>query len=787
MKILYTLLFSFLVNFVHAQCVTSYPYTQGFETNSGNWTSGGTSNSWIWGSPTKFAITSAGGGTKCWVTGGLTGSTYNNGERSFVESPCFDFTTLTNPHLTMKIYWESEKNFDGITFQYSINNSSNWVTLGSNTDPVDCLNDNWFNTASCTNLTTFGTSTKCWTGNSLPNSGQCLGGGGSLGWVVAKKCMTQLAGLPNVKFRFVFGAGTNCSNFDGFAFDDIEIKNAPITPATFTTTCLGNNLYQYTNTSACTNAVAWNFGDPASGTANTSTQNNATHTFSGVGPYVVTLNATSACGVTAVSTQTINNLSANISSTDATCANSPNGSINIQLLIAAGTPTITINPNLVGNFGIYPNAGAGTYTVNIVDANGCTINTTLTITEPSKIFAGGILPTYPSCASTNDGVIDVAGSGGTGALKYKLLPNNITNTTGQFTNLSAGNYSVIVTDAVGCTLGIQYNLIAPSGVVINSINKVLPTCIPGSDGALTVITAGGTLPITYNIGNGFVSSNIFNNLSGGSYTVIAKDNKGCSTNTTVLLNAPQAPIFTGIFPIKQTCIGVADGEIKAIAQGASSYNLQPGNNTNTSGSWFNLIAGTYTVTAKNNNGCSITSTTTIIVSPALTLSNLSVKDVSCKTFDGIISGDAIGGNGLITFQLSNGTSKNDFFFNNLNTGSYIITATDAVGCSASTNTILKLEGACCDEIFIPSAFSPNNDLNNDYLRLDYLTNITLVEFAVYNRWGEKVFETAKLSQPWNGAFKGKDCEIGTYYYFIKYYCGSKATTLTQKGELLLLR
>jgi hypothetical protein len=71
--------------------VSAYPYLQGFETNTGGWNSGGVNNDWAWGSPSKAFITAAGGGSKCWVTGGLSGSFYNNAERSFVSSPCFEY------------------------------------------------------------------------------------------------------------------------------------------------------------------------------------------------------------------------------------------------------------------------------------------------------------------------------------------------------------------------------------------------------------------------------------------------------------------------------------------------------------------------------------------------------------------------------------------------------------------------------------------------------------------------------------------------------------------------
>ncbi|RYY66090.1 MAG: hypothetical protein EOO13_16285, partial [Chitinophagaceae bacterium] len=63
--------------------INSFPYNEGFETSDGNWLPGGMASDWAWGSPTKSVITGAGGGNRCWITGGLTGSSYNAGENSW--------------------------------------------------------------------------------------------------------------------------------------------------------------------------------------------------------------------------------------------------------------------------------------------------------------------------------------------------------------------------------------------------------------------------------------------------------------------------------------------------------------------------------------------------------------------------------------------------------------------------------------------------------------------------------------------------------------------------------
>ena len=110
------------------------PYVEDFELNNGGWTTGGTASDWAWGTPAKPVINGAGSGSKCWIVGGLTSSSYNNGERSWVQSPCLNISALSHPYINFLVFWESEQKFDGSSLQYSIDNAVTWNTVGSSTD-----------------------------------------------------------------------------------------------------------------------------------------------------------------------------------------------------------------------------------------------------------------------------------------------------------------------------------------------------------------------------------------------------------------------------------------------------------------------------------------------------------------------------------------------------------------------------------------------------------------------------------------------------------------------------
>jgi len=218
---------------VWSQCtsfINNFPYQEDFENNNGGWTtgqSGAVLSDWTWGHPAKTFITTAGSGNKCWITGGLTNASYNSSELSYLRTPCFDFSTLQHPFIRFKVNWESEKNYDGATLQYSTNSGTSWNNLGAYNDPTNCFNANWFNNNSIQFLKPpYVTVNQGWSGSHI-TTGSCNSSNGSLGWVTAMRALQNLAGLSSVSFRFVFGSGTICNNYDGFAIDSVYIGETP--------------------------------------------------------------------------------------------------------------------------------------------------------------------------------------------------------------------------------------------------------------------------------------------------------------------------------------------------------------------------------------------------------------------------------------------------------------------------------------------------------------------------------------------------------------------------------
>ena len=586
---------------LHAQCgttISSFPYSENFEANQGGWTTGGTNNDWAWGRPTKTTISSAGSGNKCWVTGGLTASFYKYGERSYVKSPCFDFSGLQHPYISFLIFWDSEHTYDGAVLQSSIDGGTTWVNVGAFGDSVDCMNQNWYNTSSVTYLNTLATVKEGWTGNNQPTSGGCQGGGGSLGWVPAKHCLASLAGQASVVFRFAFGAGTTCNDFDGFAFDSVSIAEAPDNTASFAYTCLANKQIAFNGSAAqCPNLLAWNFGDQASGANNTSTILNPTHTFSAPGSYNISFTASGPCNAPATFTNSINVLSVTDSFQNVSCFGDSNGYINVYVTGGFGEYSFIWNN---GSFSSsISNLGAGTYIVTVSESESCNVPDTIIITQPQLLLLTDSVK-QPTCAGGGvNGSILVTVSGG-------ATPYHFTWTGGSsaqnLTGLSPGNYALLLIDKNGCRDSLSANIIPVSQI---SVSAITDSAYCGeSNGAAHLVVNGGVAPITYGWTPSVSDSSSASGLATGQYEVTITDATGCAITDTisvygknVVLQYPNLGIDTFICP--------GNEKIALNAGVFQSYFWQDSSTLQ----HYNVVdSGTFWVVVTDSNGCKTSDT-----------------------------------------------------------------------------------------------------------------------------------------------------------------------------------
>jgi len=424
-----------------AQCISNFPHTQDFEATNGNWVSGGTASDWAWGAVSKTVIAQAASGSNCWVTGGLTASFYNLGESSYLQSPCFNLSTLINPVISFDVYWETEKGYDGATFQSSVDGGTTWQNVGSSSDIDDCITQNWFNASGINYLNGLANPREGWAGNVQSTSGSCQGGNGSNGWKKAQHCIKNLAGQPNVIFRFAFGAGTQCNNYDGFAIDDFIIEEAPLFLIDYTYTCNGNS-FDFTSTyNLCPTVFNWNFGDGA-----TATGSSVSHTYTNPGNYDVTFVVSGNCFTPVTIVKQIQTVQIITGSTSETCNGANNGK---AFVTSTGSSAFTYqwNTSPMQTTDTAFNLAAGSYAVTVTAINNCSASASVVVGSHGISLA--MERTNVSCYGKGDGEITATVSGGT-------APYNILWSTGDtatyLTKLSEGNYIVTVSDAANCTV-----------------------------------------------------------------------------------------------------------------------------------------------------------------------------------------------------------------------------------------------------------------------------------------------------------------------------------------------
>ncbi len=684
--------FFFLINFspganVSAQCIVvdaATPYQQNFETTDGNWVAGGTSSDWQWGQPLKATITGAAQGQNCWITGGLTGSSYNASQRSFLVSPCFDFTSLTDPYIEFDIFWEQEFTYDGASFQYSLDNGLSWLNVGSLGEPVNCFNNNWFNYGNILNMTGLGSNKEGWSGTIKPSSGSCSGGNGSGAWVKASHSLTALSGKPNVKFRFTFGAGTTCNSYDGFAVDNIKISNAPSPNVDFTFSCINNRQLSFTNTSPlCFNAFNWDFGDPASGASNTATSFNATHTFSAPGKYNIVLTAPGGGGSIIFVAKTIHIMDVNATVLNViTCANDNNASATAIVTADTGIHAIAYSWNTtpISNSSTISGLGQGTYVITVTANNACTAMDTVVITNPIAL-THNIVKTDATCGNAN-GYIGITPNGGYKPYTYLWTP--LVSSNASANNLLPGNYFIKIIDSAGCRDSVPISLINNGGVSVAIANKSDVKCSGGNTGSATAVVAGtgGTYSYQWLPSGGNAAT--ANNLTAGLYHVIVNDASGCTDTATVQINEPLTALAASVKSYPTFC-GLNNGAAKVLVSGGVGpylYNWTPGNyNTD---SISNLTPGTYNLTITDANGCIISKQALIPAGTFPQINSITPTNIPCfGQQTGGANVTVSGGVPPYTFNWNNGSSTfTDNPLVNVFAGTYQLTVKDANGCTS---------------------------------------------------------------------------------------------------------
>src|SRR5205085_486837 len=204
---------------------------------------------------------------------------------------------------------------------------------------------------------------------------------------------------------------------------------------------------------------------------------------------------------------------------------SSTGSVTVAGSGGTSPYTYSIDGTNFGASGTFSSLAAGSYTVTVKDANGCTTTQAVTITQPAAALNSSISSqTNVACFGGSTGSVTVAGSGGTSPYSY-AIDGTTFGASGTFSSLGAGSYTITVKDAHGCTTTQAVTITQPASALGSSISsQTNVACFGGSTGSVTVAGSGGTSPHTYAIDSvTFDASATFNKLAAGSDTPTARD------------------------------------------------------------------------------------------------------------------------------------------------------------------------------------------------------------------------------------------------------------------------
>ena len=321
---------------------------------------------------------------------------------------------------------------------------------------------------------------------------------------------------------------------------------------------------------------------------------------------------------------------------------------------------------------------AGTYILQVTDAAGCVFTSTQLVTQPATAISLSETHTNVSCFGGSNGAIDLTTTGGVGNFVYSWTATQVSQ---DISGLIAGNYSVNVTDGNGCLAQLTVSITQPSAALSLSQQITNVSCNGGANGAIDVTVTGGTTPYTFNWSNTAVSEDI-NGLTAGSYTLNVTDANGCTASITGVVTQPTVLTATSN-PTPVSCNAGSNGTVVATPSGGTAPYTYNWSNGQTTALISGLTAGTYTCTITDANGCTVTTSATVLQPTQLSATTSQINVLCNGNSTGSVSVQATGGvPGYSYLWSTNGTGAT---ITSVPAGTYVVTVTDANLCTTTVS------------------------------------------------------------------------------------------------------
>lgn len=483
-----------------------------------------------------------------------------------------------------------------------------------------------------------------------------------------------------------------------------------------------------------------------------------------------TVVVTDAAGCTATDnyqiTQPPIQVTATTTVTDASC---PGGNDGIATAAGAGgTPPYTYLWSNTQVGATANNLLEGFYVVTVSDSNSCTAVASAVVGEPQP-FAFAATVHNAKCFGSADGRVDILVTGATPGYNY-FWSNNSNNQ--NLTSVTAGIYSVTVTDSKNCTVTRSFDVLQPPAI-LSSLAGSDPGCNGESTGFAVVSVGGGVMPYSYLWSTAPSQNGVMAVKLAGAvvYYVTITDANGCIKIDSIELIDP-SPVVVTTVPTDVKCFNGSNGQVEIqAAGGAGNYEYYVNGVYQISSLFTGLPAGNYTAVAEDQNNCS-GAVNFIIQQPQAIVVDAGPDVVILQGQTIELNATATSVNGIIGYNWSPDIELSCTACQLTNAGPdsttlYFVTAMDGDSCFNydSVQVIVKYS----TNYFVPTAFTPNGDNLNDFFEVDIL-GAANIETSIFNRWGERVYYNP--AQPngntggnaWDGTSNGKKVPDDTYVY-----------------------
>ncbi len=444
------------------------------------------------------------------------------------------------------------------------------------------------------------------------------------------------------------------------------------------------------------------------------------------------------------------------------------------------------------------NLGAGVkYTVTATDADGCTGVQSIFTGNPEPMDIKIDSSQNARCFGDTNGFARANGLGGAGPYTYFWDAKARSQTTRVATGLTAGLYKVTATDSKGCFVVGEARIAQPA-LLVSRLSPQNALCFGESSGSAKAQPTGGLSPYRYQWSTGGRTAEV-KDLAAGTYQVTITDNAGCTMQDTVVVRQPASALGGTATPRDVGCNGAFNGQITITGTGGTPpyrYALDD-KEWNGSSRQIGLRAGSYRPRIIDRNGC------TARLSPVVV--NQRVPLVVDLGPDQTIE---LGESASIETKVKNSTGPFKYTWSIADSAylscmncpnptvdsllfqrGFTVTVADSLGCLGEDRVVINITKP--RRIFVPTGFSPNEDGQNDLLLVHGQRSAKILQFRVFDRWGELLYEASNFKvnddrTGWDGKFRGKEALPGTYAWTleVEYLDGFKERL---QGDTTLLR